>query len=77
KNRGTRLQHRPTVRHSRHYRSSPCSSRLPRVLRQLPATYHSYSTLPVQGFFNRLVAVKNRYDPTNLFRLNANVEPSV
>ena len=27
--------------------------------------------------FNRLVAVKNRYDPKNLFRLNANVEPSV
>ena len=27
--------------------------------------------------FNRLVAVKNRYDPDNLFRLNANVEPSV
>jgi FAD/FMN-containing dehydrogenase len=27
--------------------------------------------------FNRLVAVKNRYDPDNLFRLNANVQPSV
>ncbi len=27
--------------------------------------------------YNRLVAVKNRYDPKNLFRLNANVEPSV
>jgi hypothetical protein len=26
---------------------------------------------------DRLVAVKNRYDPTNLFRLNANVKPSV
>ena len=25
----------------------------------------------------RLVAVKNRYDPSNLFRLNANVEPTV
>ncbi len=25
----------------------------------------------------RLVAAKNRYDPTNLFRLNANVEPTV
>jgi hypothetical protein len=24
----------------------------------------------------RLVAVKNQYDPTNLFRLNANVKPS-
>ncbi|GMR13940.1 MAG: FAD-binding oxidoreductase [Gemmatimonadota bacterium] len=30
-----------------------------------------------RGNFNRLVAVKNRYDPSNLFRLNANVEPSV
>jgi FAD/FMN-containing dehydrogenase len=30
-----------------------------------------------RGNFNRLVAVKNRYDPKNLFRLNANVEPSV
>ena len=27
--------------------------------------------------YKRLVAIKNKYDPTNLFRLNANVEPSV
>lgn len=26
---------------------------------------------------DRLVAVKNRYDPTNLFRMNANVQPTV
>jgi hypothetical protein len=26
---------------------------------------------------DRLVAVKNRYDPTNLFRLNANVKPTM
>lgn len=26
---------------------------------------------------NRLVQVKNRYDPTNLFRMNANVKPTV
>ena len=30
-----------------------------------------------QGNFDRLVDVKGRYDPTNLFRLNANVPPSV
>jgi FAD/FMN-containing dehydrogenase len=27
--------------------------------------------------YERLVAVKNRYDPTNLFRMNANVKPTV
>ena len=27
--------------------------------------------------YKRLVAIKNKYDPTNLFRLNANVEPTV
>jgi FAD/FMN-containing dehydrogenase len=26
---------------------------------------------------DRLVAVKNTYDPKNLFRLNANVQPTV
>jgi hypothetical protein len=30
-----------------------------------------------QGNFERLVKVKNQYDPGNLFRLNANVKPSV
>ncbi len=30
-----------------------------------------------QGNYDRLVAVKNKYDPTNLFRLNANVVPTV
>lgn len=29
------------------------------------------------GNYPRLVALKNKYDPTNLFRLNANVKPSV
>ncbi|NNK33087.1 MAG: FAD-binding oxidoreductase [Xanthomonadales bacterium] len=29
-----------------------------------------------QGNYQRLVQVKNRYDPTNLFRLNANVKPT-
>jgi hypothetical protein len=30
-----------------------------------------------QGNYERLLGVKNRYDPTNLFRLNANVKPTV
>jgi hypothetical protein len=29
------------------------------------------------GNYRRLVAIKNRWDPTNLFRLNANVVPTV
>lgn len=27
--------------------------------------------------YERLVALKNQYDPTNLFRLNANIKPTV
>jgi hypothetical protein len=27
--------------------------------------------------YDRLVALKNRYDPTNFFRLNQNIEPTV
>jgi FAD/FMN-containing dehydrogenase len=27
--------------------------------------------------FDRLVALKNKYDPTNLFRLNQNIRPSI
>jgi FAD/FMN-containing dehydrogenase len=27
--------------------------------------------------YDRLVALKNRYDPTNLFRLNPNIKPTV
>jgi len=30
-----------------------------------------------QGNFARLQSVKNKYDPRNLFRLNANIKPSV
>jgi FAD/FMN-containing dehydrogenase len=27
--------------------------------------------------YQRLVALKNKYDPTNLFRLNQNIKPTV
>lgn len=30
-----------------------------------------------EGNYRRLVELKNKYDPTNLFRLNANVQPTV
>jgi FAD/FMN-containing dehydrogenase len=30
-----------------------------------------------QGNFQRLVSIKNRYDPNNMFRLNANIAPTV
>jgi FAD/FMN-containing dehydrogenase len=26
--------------------------------------------------YDRLVAIKNKYDPTNLFRVNQNIKPS-
>jgi FAD/FMN-containing dehydrogenase len=40
---------------------------------------HSHQTISqnYQGNFERMVRVKNEYDPTNLFRLNANVKPTV
>jgi FAD/FMN-containing dehydrogenase len=27
--------------------------------------------------YDRLVSIKNKYDPTNLFRINQNIKPSV
>jgi hypothetical protein len=27
--------------------------------------------------YDRLVALKNKYDPTNLFRLNQNIKPTM
>ena len=30
-----------------------------------------------RGNYDRLVEIKNKYDPKNLFRLNANVKPTV
>jgi FAD/FMN-containing dehydrogenase len=29
-----------------------------------------------RGNYERLVAIKKKFDPTNLFRLNANVQPA-
>jgi FAD/FMN-containing dehydrogenase len=29
------------------------------------------------GNYDRLVKIKNQYDPTNLFRLNANIKPTI
>ena len=29
------------------------------------------------GNYDRLLGLKNKYDPKNLFRLNANIEPTV
>jgi FAD/FMN-containing dehydrogenase len=30
-----------------------------------------------EAAYARLVALKNQYDPTNLFRLNQNIKPTV
>jgi hypothetical protein len=31
----------------------------------------------MRAAYGRLVAFKNKYDPTNLFRLNQNIKPTV
>jgi hypothetical protein len=41
-------------------------------IRAAGAARTSYS----EDTYRRLVALKNTYDPTNLFRLNQNIEPS-
>jgi len=38
-----------------------------------PASVHAN----YRGNYDRLVEIKNKYDPTNLFRLNANVQPTM
>ena len=36
------------------------------------STYRAYSRN-----YERLVGLKNKYDPTNLFRMNQNIKPTV
>jgi FAD/FMN-containing dehydrogenase len=42
-----------------------------------PDATHAATVQAYRQNHQRLVQVKNRYDPTNLFRLNSNVEPTV
>lgn len=42
-----------------------------------PGTTPDQVNANYRGNYPRLVQIKNKYDPTNLFRLNANIEPTV
>ena len=37
---------------------------------------HGSHTVQTSPNYNRLVALKNKYDPTNFFRMNHNIKPS-
>ena len=47
----------------------PSSASSSEAMRRSRAAYRETS-------YDRLVALKDRYDPTNLFRLNQNISPS-
>jgi len=55
--------------------SAPCAARQPtEAAAQWQGTDESVGR--VKAAYARLVALKNKYDPENLFRLNQTIEPT-